>query len=382
MRTLESVLPSKSNPMARVLRYLLDSVLACVGALLVTGIIGVFQLYPAISNISNVYLLVVLGLAIVRGRFAAFLSAVVAFLSLAYFIVPPLYTFAASRLEEWMALFIFLSVAMLIGHLVVTLRERTEQANHQERETRQLYEVVLVANREAEQAHQHLLAYEQAARAEAEAARARLYDLFMQAPAAMTILRGPEHRIEFVNPLVLRISGRADLVGKTAREATPELVEQGVLAILDEVYMTGTPFVGTEFPVRVDRRGDGVLEEVYYNFVYQPLRTVQGDIEGILVHSVEVTEQVLARRRVEELNRQLEAEKDALHQAEQEAQARTAELEATFEAMTEGVIVCDARGEIRYTNPAYRSLLALEEDADPSVLLLDNRFEWLALRDL
>ncbi len=50
--------------------------------------------------------------------------------------------------------------------------------------------------------------------------------------------------------------------------------------------------------------------------------------------------------------------------------------------MTEGVIVCDRAGEIRYTNPAYRSLVALEKDADPSLLLLDNRFEWLALRDM
>src|SRR5260221_3484461 len=98
------------------------------------------------------------------------------------------------------------------------------------------------------------------------------------------------------------------------------------------------------------------------------MRTTQGDIEGILVHSVVVTEQVLERRGVEELNRQLEA--------------RTAELEATFEAMTEGVIVCDDRGEIRYTNPAYRSLVALEEDANSSVLHLDRRFEWLAPRDL
>ena len=44
--------------------------------------------------------------------------------------------------------------------------------------------------------------------------------------------------------------------------------------------------------------------------------------------------------------------------------------------------VCDARGEFRYTNAAYRSLLALEEDTDPSLLQLDNRFEWLAVRDL
>jgi PAS domain-containing protein len=41
--------------------------------------------------------------------------------------------------------------------------------------------------------------------------------------------------------------------------------------------------------------------------------------------------------------------------------------------MTEGVIICDARGDFRYTNAAYRSLLALEEDADPTLLQFDNR---------
>jgi len=326
MRTIEHVLPVKSHQMVRVLRYLFDSVLACAGSLLVTGVIVVFHLYPAIPNITIIYLPVVLALAVVRGRYAAILSAVVASLSLAYFVVPPFYTLAVLLDEEWIALFIFLIVAIVTGHLAVTLRERTEQANRRERETRQISEVVRATSREA------------------EAARARMYDLLMQAPAAMTILRGPEHRFEFVNPLVLRMRGRVDLVGKTAREAMPELVEQGILAILDEVYTTVTPFVGTEFPLRVDRRGDGVLEEGYYNLVYQPLLTAQGDIEGILVHSVEVTEQVLARHRVEELNRQLEAEKDALRQAEQEDQARASELETILEAIADGVTMCDTRG--------------------------------------
>src|SRR5215469_14729087 len=86
------------------------------------------------------------------------------------------------------------------------------------------------------------------------------------------------------------------------------------------------------------------------------------------------------RRRVEEVNRQLEAEKQIAHQAQQEAEARAAELTAIFEAMTEGVFVFDVRGEIRYTNPAYRSTLGLEENADPSLLLLDNRSSWMDSR--
>src|SRR6266699_1100847 len=128
MRTIERVLPITSNQKVRVLRYLLDSVLACAGSLLVTGVIYVFHLYPAIPNISNMYLLVVLALAIVRGRYAAIISAVVAFLSLAYFIVPPLYTFAEYRVEEEIELFIFLIIALLTAQLAAALRERAEQA--------------------------------------------------------------------------------------------------------------------------------------------------------------------------------------------------------------------------------------------------------------
>ncbi len=88
------------------------------------------------------------------------------------------------------------------------------------------------------------------------------------------------------------------------------------------------------------------------------------------------------RRCVEDLNRQLEAEKDALRQTQREAEARASELAAIFEAMTEGIAVFDTRGEYQYINAAYRSLLDLEEDFDPALLLFDNRIKWLAFRDL
>jgi PAS domain S-box-containing protein len=194
-----------------------------------------------------------------------------------------------------------------------------------------------------------------AARAEAEAAHARLYELFMQAPVAMAILRGPEHRYEFANALSFSYRHRPDPTGKTVREALPELVEQGHLTMLDIVYTTGTPFIGSELPLRLDRRGDGVLEEGYYNLVFQPTRNLQGDIDGIWVYSMDVTEHVRARRLVEELNQQLEAEKQALRQAQREAETQAAELSAIFEAMTEGVFVCDGRG----TSPIPMLLIVL-----------------------
>jgi len=41
--------------------------------------------------------------------------------------------------------------------------------------------------------------------------------LFEQAPSFMAVLRGPEHRVELVNPGYMRLIGQRDIVGKTNR---------------------------------------------------------------------------------------------------------------------------------------------------------------------
>jgi two-component system sensor histidine kinase KdpD len=128
--------------------YLLDSVLAIAGALLITGIIDILQLYPRIPNISLAYLLIVLALASTRGLYAAILSSIVAFLSFDYFLVPPLYTFNIYRFEEWLALFIFLTTAIITGELASIMRQRAEQARRRAHETRILYDLVRATNSE------------------------------------------------------------------------------------------------------------------------------------------------------------------------------------------------------------------------------------------
>ena len=150
MNAVEHVLPIERDKTHPWQRYLLDSVLATVGALLVTAIIFTFHLYPLIPNISIVYLLVVIGLASTRGRYAAILASLVAFLAFDFFIVPPLYTFVIYRVEEWVALFVFLVDAILTGQLAAALRERAKEASRRERETHTLYDLVRVTNREAE----------------------------------------------------------------------------------------------------------------------------------------------------------------------------------------------------------------------------------------
>lgn len=131
-------------------RYALDTLFAFVGSMLVTGIIFAWHLYPRIPNISIVYLLVVISLACTRGRYASILASLVAFLTFDFFLVPPLYVFTINRVEEWIALFVFLVTAILTSQLAVALRERAEQAARRERETRILFDLVRVASREEE----------------------------------------------------------------------------------------------------------------------------------------------------------------------------------------------------------------------------------------
>src|ERR1700694_6027629 len=137
-----------SRDKTRWKRYSSDSILAIVGTSLLTGIIFVFRLYPRIPNISVAYLFIVLALASTRGMFAAVIASVAAFLSFDFFLVPPLYTFTIGKVDEWLALFIFLATAITTGQLASALRRRAEQARRREREARILYELVRDTNRE------------------------------------------------------------------------------------------------------------------------------------------------------------------------------------------------------------------------------------------
>jgi signal transduction histidine kinase/PAS domain-containing protein len=66
---------------------------------------------------------------------------------------------------------------------------------------------------------------------------------------------------------------------------------------------------------------------------------------------------------------QRESARRRAHSAEQEEQERANELEATFEAMTDGVIVYDHRGHMLRTNAVARSLFALDTRPKPKFSL-------------
>lgn len=139
-----------------------------------------------------------------------------------------------------------------------------------------------------------------------EIERRRLTDLFMQAPGFVAVLSGPDHVFQMVNHAYAQLVGHRDVAGRPVREALPELVEQGFMDLLDHVYVTGETYEGRESLIQLQRKKDGDLEDVYLNFIYQPIRDDDGRIAGVFVQGHEVTDNVLAQQRqrlmIDELN--------------------------------------------------------------------------------
>ncbi len=182
-----------------------------------------------------------------------------------------------------------------------------------------IHNVVDVTNQEqAETQLRASHAREQAALAEAERQRGELERIFEQAPVAIAVYRGPEVIIELANPLVCELWGRRaeDIIGLSLFEALPEVAGMGYEELLAGVLATGEPHVAHEMPAQHDRNGH--RETVYWNFVYLPVREAGGRITGVMVVATEVTEQVVARQQVQDLNQQLAVLNQALHTSNEE----------------------------------------------------------------
>ncbi len=129
-----------------------------------------------------------------------------------------------------------------------------------------------------------------------EAERGRLAEVFDLSPAYTAVLSGPSHVFERANGQYYQLVGNRDIIGKSVREAIPEVEGQGYFEILDRVFQTGEPFVGKDMRLLLRRQPDGPLDERYVDFVYQPLRDADGAVSGILSHGIDLTD----RKRAEE----------------------------------------------------------------------------------
>ena len=157
------------------------------------------------------------------------------------------------------------------------------------------------------------------------------------APVGVAVVRGPDHRYEFVNPYYQAICGAPDapVLGRAFGEVFPAVAAKGALSMVEAVYETGQTA-----NVREDEADVGPgREQTYWDVDCVPLKTADGDVEAVLIVVHEVTDQVMSRRAVEEM---------------------AARDEAILTSLTEGIITFDLEGNVINMNPAALRLHGFE----------------------
>jgi PAS domain S-box-containing protein len=190
-----------------------------------------------------------------------------------------------------------------------------------------------------------------AAQHEAEHQRRRLERFFSQAPAAICILDGPDFVFELVNDVYQQLFPGRALRGLPLLEALPELADQPVWHTLRHVYTTGQLHEETGIRIPVAKYPGGPLEDFYFHYIQQARYDEHGNIDGVLVFALDMTEQVLAQQRAATLQTELLAS----------AQQRAHERENLYNIFAHtAAVICLLRGPahcIDYYNPAYQQLL-------------------------
>ncbi len=120
-----------------------------------------------------------------------------------------------------------------------------------------------------------------------DAVRQGIAEVVASIPVAISLTRGPDHRFEIVNSFARALLGGRDVQGLTMQNAFPELAAQGFVGILDEVYTTGKPYHANGVTATFRRGPELEPSEGIFDVVYQPLRDLNGEINGVLCSSVE-----------------------------------------------------------------------------------------------
>ncbi len=114
------------------------AVLGVAGASLAIALVGKIG---HVSNISLLYLLVVLWLAAWVGRGPAILASVLAFLAYDLFFIQPLWRFTVDDPTEWLSLIALLVTSLVTGQLASAVRDRAREALLSQQRTATLYGV-------------------------------------------------------------------------------------------------------------------------------------------------------------------------------------------------------------------------------------------------
>ena len=128
----------------------------------------------------------------------------------------------------------------------------------------------------------------------------RFRSLIRQAPVGICTIRASDLMVQEINDSYLELVGkrREEMENKTIWEAVAEAAE-GYAPVMQSVIDTGIAFVAKEHLLVLVR--NGVPENVYVDFVYEPVINSMGVVTTIMVVGIEITDKVIARQSIEDV---------------------------------------------------------------------------------
>jgi two-component system sensor histidine kinase VicK len=209
----------------------------------------------------------------------------------------------------------------------------------------------------------------EAAKAAFREERDRLQRFFMQAPAGICILSGPELVYELVNPSYQELLPGRALLGRPIFEALPELVGTPLEKILKNVYYTGEDFRINELLIPVSEYEGGPTRDRYFTFNYTARKNQEGEIDGVMAFVYEVTaiaqilqEQKEVNDQLTAVNEELTAANEALYTTQENLQEANIRLNFAMEAGSLGSTeVVFATGEMQ-ASPQFKKNFGRKEN--------------------
>lgn len=154
-------------------------------------------------------------------------------------------------------------------------------------------------------------------RVERQQAQDQLRNTLINSPIATALLTGSDHVFRIANKRYADLTGSDSLVGQRFADALPAWHQRGITEALDQVFKTGQAHAMDEFCLRLGSEDDS--SERVFNIHLEPLRGIDGSIEGIITSVVDLTQQVRDRQ---QLQNTLHERSELLAQLEETSRAK------------------------------------------------------------
>jgi K+-sensing histidine kinase KdpD len=122
-------------------RTLLGIMVAVVAIMLSTILLVSIRESVNSTTVALIQLLVIVLVATFFRRWAALTASILAAISFNYFFLPPYYTLTIAEPQNWVALFVFLAVALTVGHLSAKSNKRRIEAERLYKELEEAFEI-------------------------------------------------------------------------------------------------------------------------------------------------------------------------------------------------------------------------------------------------